>query len=457
MPDLPDLSALFHLPPEQALAYLKAKGYQVTWNWWEMQREAHARDFTVAKLARLDILADIRGAVLQALAEGQTERWFADTLEPLLRRKGWWGPQVDVGADGQAQLYPAGSFRRLQTIYRTNLQSAYMAGRQKQFDAERDQAPFVQYLSVLDSRTRPGHAALHGRVFRLDDPAWNVVAPPNGFNCRCRARNFSQAELDARELKVETQAEILTRDPPGKRPVDPRTGETPETWTQRGVRVPNKAGVGQPDVLWADVGWDYAPGRMLPPHQAPPQADELPPLAIGPTGTRPGPAPPPRVFPASRLLDPGASDQDYMTAFLSEFGATLEVPAVFEDVTGEPLLISSDLCLNRGTTARTGTPIYKVQKNGRERYLMMLAETLKNPQEIWERIEWQRERRKAVLRRRYLAWWTLEGQEAPGLAVFEWASQWWGGITLFQPGGPGIDLDQYLAEQRQGMLKWKEP
>lgn len=255
------LDALFRLPAQAALDYLAAKGLRPTWNWWEMQGAAHAQAFTVAKLAQLDLLADIRAALVQALAEGKSERWFGDTLKPLLQKKGWWGPQVDVGADGQAQLYQAGSFRRLQTIYRTNLQSAYMAGRQQQFDAERERAPFVQYLAVMDSRTRPSHSALHGRVFRLEDPAWNVIAPPNGYNCRCRARNFSQDELDARDLKVETQAEILTREPPGRRPVDPRSGETPGSWVQRGVRVPNKAGVGLPEVLWADVGWDWAPGR----------------------------------------------------------------------------------------------------------------------------------------------------------------------------------------------------
>jgi SPP1 gp7 family putative phage head morphogenesis protein len=178
------LSALFGLGPEQAVRYLEAKGYRLTWNWWEMQREAHARAFTVAKLARLDILQDIRAAVETALKEGKTERWFRQELEDTLKKKGWWGKQVDVDpVTGEAQLYQAGSRRRLQTIYRTNLQTAYMAGRQKQFDKEKDRAPFVQYLAVLDQVTRPAHAALHGKVFRLDDPAVDLIFPPNGFNC----------------------------------------------------------------------------------------------------------------------------------------------------------------------------------------------------------------------------------------------------------------------------------
>lgn len=226
------LRALFQLPPDEAIKYLESKGYRLTWNWWEMQREAHAKAFTVAKLARLDILQDIRNAVEKALKEGQTEAWFRKELEDTLRK--------------------AGSKRRLQTIYRTNLQTAYMAGRQRQFDAEQARAPFVQYLAVRDSRTRPAHAALHGRAFRLDDPAWSVVSPPNGFSCRCRARNLSQRELDARGLTVENDARIEERE---------RPNAPPGLETQRGVSVPDGDGR---RALWVDPGWDYNPGRSAP-------------------------------------------------------------------------------------------------------------------------------------------------------------------------------------------------
>ena len=178
------LRGLVQRTPEEALAYLQQKDQRITWNYWEMRGEAHARSFTVAKAARLDILSDIRQAVEKAVAEGETERWFTKDLEPVLRKKGWWGKQVDVDPDtGEAQLYQAGSYRRLQTIYRTNMQTAYMAGRWKQFEAEKARAPFVQYLAVRDARTRPSHAAMHGKVFRIDDPAWQAIAPPNGFNC----------------------------------------------------------------------------------------------------------------------------------------------------------------------------------------------------------------------------------------------------------------------------------
>jgi uncharacterized protein with gpF-like domain len=60
MPDVPDLSFALGLPPERAISYFKAKGYEVTFDWHEMLADARARAFTVAKATRLDILTDIR-------------------------------------------------------------------------------------------------------------------------------------------------------------------------------------------------------------------------------------------------------------------------------------------------------------------------------------------------------------------------------------------------------------
>lgn len=470
MADTPSLRALIQREPKQALEYLQQKGERLTWNYWEMQGQAHARAFTVAKVAQLDVLNDIRGAVEKALREGKTERWFRKDLETVLRAKGWWGKKVDVDADtGEAQLYQAGSYRRLETIYRTNMQTAYQAGRWKQFEANRERAPYLQYLAVMDSKTRPAHAALHGKVFHIDDPIWDIIYPPNGFNCRCRVRALSLREVQKRGLTVITGSEIHERDAPGKPPVDKRTGETVTDWKQRGVSIPDPANPGERLYLWADQGWDYNPGRAAGTHFIPEQVDQPPvstwrkrPRCPGDgsaefaSGGCPGPVPAPRLFDKAKLLPAGEDDRYYVRQFLGEFGADLDKPAVFEDVTGEPLIISAEMFLDRRKTASLLLPVYKVQKNGREPYLPMLAETIKRPHEIWETVEWHAALNKTVLRRRYLAWWQIEGQDQPGLSVFEWSTRWWAGVTAFAPGGPNVDLGQYLANQRVGIRRWKE-
>ena len=66
----------------------------------------------------------------EALDEGKTGRWFEKELTPLLQKKGWWGKKETVDPEtGEIERVQLGSPWRLQTIYRTNLQTAYMAGR----------------------------------------------------------------------------------------------------------------------------------------------------------------------------------------------------------------------------------------------------------------------------------------------------------------------------------------
>jgi SPP1 gp7 family putative phage head morphogenesis protein len=254
---MPDLSAVFRLPPKEAVAWFEAKGYRITWDWHDMLDEAHAQAFTVAKAARLDILTDLRGGLAQALKEGQTERWFIQTLTPILQKKGWWGKAYDpetgeVLFDAKGRRIRQGSPRRLSTIYRTNLQSAYMAGRWKAAEAAKASHPYLQYVAVMDSRTRPTHADMNGRVFAVDDPIWHTHYPPNGYNCRCRTRPLSRRALEREGLAPSSSAGRLTE---VERPVslrDPEAGSTTVTV----YKGPDMARGFAPD-----VGFNSNPGR----------------------------------------------------------------------------------------------------------------------------------------------------------------------------------------------------
>ncbi|MCY3689872.1 MAG: phage minor head protein [Gammaproteobacteria bacterium] len=181
MTDPVDLGYAFGLPPRRAVAYFKSKGYEFSWNWWETWQAAHARSFTVAKAARMDILADIRSEVQRALDEGITAREFAKSLEPRLKAKGWWGRQVVVDPGGGADLVQLGSPRRLETIYRTNMRVARAQAHYQSMAANAEARPYWQYLTMDDDLVRAAHRPLHGLVFRHDDPFWDTHFPPNGF------------------------------------------------------------------------------------------------------------------------------------------------------------------------------------------------------------------------------------------------------------------------------------
>lgn len=183
MPQAPDLAYACRLPPQDAIAYLESKGYAIGFSWTDVWQEAHAKAFTAAGVMKVDVLADLKGGLVDALQNGTTRQDYLRNVTPLLQRKGWWGADAQVDEITGEMAGKGLTPRRLATIFDTNLQSAYMAGRYKAFLANVADRPYWQYVAVMDSRTRPAHAALNGRTFRYDDPFWQSGFPPNGFRC----------------------------------------------------------------------------------------------------------------------------------------------------------------------------------------------------------------------------------------------------------------------------------
>ncbi len=259
MPSPADLKAMFGMEPENAVAYMKSKGYAITWNWQEMLDQAHDQAFTVAKAMRLDLLSDIRGALETALQDGQTLTQFIKALQPTLEAQGWWGKQVIVDSNGGAEMVQLGSPRRLKTIYQTNLQSAYMAGRKASMDETAGTHPYWRYVAILDGKTRPSHRALSGKVYRHDDPVWSSIYPPNGFNCRCRVTSLTEAALKRRGFTVDSSADRMQTHTV-ETGVDKRTGEI-RTAQVTSLRTTDSDG--RVAVFRTDPGFNHAPGTGL--------------------------------------------------------------------------------------------------------------------------------------------------------------------------------------------------
>ncbi|MBT2294543.1 phage head morphogenesis protein [Pseudomonas fluorescens] len=258
-PSPTDLKAIFGLEPEKAIAYLKFKGYAITWNWQDMLDQAHDQAFTVAKAMRLDLLSDIRAALETALQDGQTLKQFITNMQPILESQGWWGQQVIVDSEGVGELVQLGSPRRLKTIYQTNLQSAYMAGRKAEMEQTAETHPYWMYVAILDGKTRPSHRALHGQVFRHDDPIWSAIFPPNGFNCRCRVVALTEAAVKRRGLTVVSSAGRMFTETV-ETGTDKRTGEI-RTATVTGLRTTDAEG--RAITFRTDPGFNHAPGAGL--------------------------------------------------------------------------------------------------------------------------------------------------------------------------------------------------
>ena len=100
-----------------------------------------------------------------------------------------------------------------ENIFRTNIQTAYNVGHYKRMTEPGVKAlrPYWQYDAVNDSKTRPSHLAMDGRVFMADDPIWDTWFPPNGFKCRCTVKTLSKRQMEQRGLTVETEAPRAAR------------------------------------------------------------------------------------------------------------------------------------------------------------------------------------------------------------------------------------------------------
>nr|WP_255680834.1 phage minor head protein [Azonexus sp. R2A61] len=214
-----------------------------------MEAAAHARSATVAGVLKAEVLEDIVGALDEALAEGKTYQQFLQKLQPKLKARGWWGKVPADPETGEVQSGRSMTPHRLRHVYQMNLQSSYMAGRNKAQLENADQRPYWQYVAVMDHRTRPAHRSLNGRTFRYDDPAWGALYPPNGHKCRCRVKALSSADFEAEGVVLsrgEGRMETNEIDLGGKR------GKVSVT----GYRDP-----GTNTLFAPDPGFDHSPGR----------------------------------------------------------------------------------------------------------------------------------------------------------------------------------------------------
>ena len=247
-----ELGFLFDLEPKAAVEYLQNKGYKVTNDWRELWEDAHAKAFTVSKMTDMELLKDTKGTLEQALKEGWSSQKTQRELTNMYKKRGWWTTESTAANASDCKKLQLGSPYRVKTIYRQNIQSAYNAGRYLEQMKNVDIAPYLQYICVLDDKTRPEHRAMHLKIFKADDPIWAYIYPPNGWGCRCIVRQLTQTEVERYGYTVENSGSNLsTKDVV----INDETGETKQ------VAI-FKTQIGNKDVfMQTDAGWSYNVGQ----------------------------------------------------------------------------------------------------------------------------------------------------------------------------------------------------
>lgn len=153
------------------------------------------RAFTVAGMAKqelLDLTHAEFGRMLAAGAknvkQGPNLREFSRFVDERLKTAGW---------------TPANP-SHVETIFRTNVMSAYSAGRHAEMTQPHviQAMPYWQIRGVTDSRARPTHHAANGVILPATHSFWKNAYPPFGFNCRCRVCARSRAWVLANNVKL---------------------------------------------------------------------------------------------------------------------------------------------------------------------------------------------------------------------------------------------------------------
>ena len=280
-----DIKACLNKSPEEIVDFFKAKGCRITWDWQDDWQECQAKSFTVAKVMEMDILQDIKNELVRALDSGETLQTFKSNLESVLAAKGWWKGKKEVTNPdtGDTAEIELGSNRRMRQIFETNLTTSYRAGQYKQQWESRESRPWWMYVCKMLPTSREEHKALHGKVFRCDDPFWDSFYPPNGFNCRCDVIPLTEDEINKIEhytlqpkLDKDGQPVVVNGIPQYERVLTKieRCKSTPTTLTQRNARVTidnrpmtykqafYKDGT-MMNAVSTDRGWNYNPGKAV--------------------------------------------------------------------------------------------------------------------------------------------------------------------------------------------------
>jgi SPP1 gp7 family putative phage head morphogenesis protein len=137
-----------------------------------------------------------------ALARSTTET-LTKKVQKLVAQSIEDGKPVNSASQAIAEL---GDYNQAyaETVYRTNLTTAYTAGTIKMAKDPAISQVMVayEYSSRTDSNVRDNHRAMDGTIAKTTDPIWTRLAPPNGYRCRCHLRLVSRFELARRGIEL---------------------------------------------------------------------------------------------------------------------------------------------------------------------------------------------------------------------------------------------------------------
>ncbi|MBO5850110.1 MAG: minor capsid protein [Paludibacteraceae bacterium] len=174
------------IPPikfEEAVEFLKRKVPITKAEWKSVEPKARFRAFTVAKLGSATLIDTVKQQLLEVLEDGKGYAEFWNRIKQTVEndvskiKPGYW-----------------------ETVFRTNTQSAYVAGKLQQF--ENSGVAAYQLMVIEDVRTSQICRNLlnknsgYGIILPVAHPFWQKYGfPPYHFNCRSSIRGVWPSQV----------------------------------------------------------------------------------------------------------------------------------------------------------------------------------------------------------------------------------------------------------------------
>jgi SPP1 gp7 family putative phage head morphogenesis protein len=410
------LSISLNTPFFQAIKAAQNRGVVLPELYYSAAYQGIARQlaFSIAGITSLDQLTVVRDSLAAALQSGESlATWRKNILE-----------------SGTLDLPKY----RLNTIFRTNIQSNYNRGRWQRFEAVKATRPYLMLDAINDNRVRPAHLALDGIIRPVDDPFWNTHSPSLGFNCRCRLISMSEAQAKARSgdgkgLNKPIDLEAMQPDKgwdynPGKEPMEGIKRAINNKQSQCNGTFTALAAGGKS--RYTKPIWCHGDGENI-----------LNMLSVGLDIQKEMPPPKQVDF---QVFDKGKDDRFYLTQFMQQFGAAYNEQVIVEAKTGlHQLLVSDELFSNH----KSGDS--KITKHGREQYVLHIADTILNPAEIW--LKTGKYEDNALY---FLSRFLIKKDIMNVLAVFRQTGKVWTGWTGYQN-----FRSDYFESKRDGALIYR--
>lgn len=143
----------------------------------ELPIELKVRAFYVAGVEQVKVISLVKKSLQSAIKNGSTFKDWKKTLSKKTLKSFVATPE---------------------TVFRTNIRSAYSKGAFDQALITKDERPYLLYTAIDDNAVRDDHIALNNVIRKIDDGFWDTYLPPNGYNCRCGTITLNERQAQAR-------------------------------------------------------------------------------------------------------------------------------------------------------------------------------------------------------------------------------------------------------------------